>query len=149
MKPSQQNAADVVALAVEPTRQFARAVPMDLRGRVVAASDSAVSIDLSLDPAAQVFRGHYPHFAILPGVYLIETALQAIEAFTGARGWGAVRMTSLKSARLLSPVRPGDQLRCNARLLDAAFSPSASAWEVTCSVGETVAAKLHMTVRAR
>lgn len=129
--------------------QFARAVPMDCRGSLISCSDNAVSIVLSIDPEAPVFHGHYPHFAIFPGVYLIETALQTIEYFTQAQGWGAVRMTSLDCGRLLAPVRPGDQLCCKARLLDAAFAPSASAWDVVCSVGETVAAKLRMTVRAQ
>ena len=30
-----------------------------------------------IDPALDVFRGHYPHFPVLPGVLILEACFQA------------------------------------------------------------------------
>jgi 3-hydroxyacyl-[acyl-carrier-protein] dehydratase len=116
---------------------------------MMACSDDSINTELAIDPAAPVFQGHYPQFPIFPGIYLIETALQAIECFVQMHSRGSVRMTGLKSARLLAPVRPGDLLRCQARLLDPAFCADASQWEVVCSVDGAAVAKLRMTVRTQ
>lgn len=132
----------------QPALPHARAVPMDCSGRLAELRADGASTVLEIDPAALVFRGHYPQFPIFPGVYLIEAALQAIEHFARAHGVAAVRLAALKRARLLAPVRPGDELTCEARLLDPAWSAEASAWQVVCRVGATTAAQLHLTVRA-
>jgi 3-hydroxyacyl-[acyl-carrier-protein] dehydratase len=122
---------------------------MDCRGTLTALTADSASTVLGIDPAAPVFQGHYPDFPIFPGVYLIETALQTIERFAQAKGVAAIRLATLKSARLLAPVRPGDVLTCEARLCDAAWSAEASSWEVECRVGAVTADKLRMTVSAR
>jgi len=129
--------------------RFPRAIPMDCCGILLDISPRHVSMMLPVAADAEIFRGHYPHFPIFPGIYLIETALQTIEHFIQEEGFTSARITTLKSARLLAPVRPGEELISEATLLEDFFSPQASSWEVLCRSGDTPAAKIKMVVQAQ
>lgn len=57
------------------------------------------------------FRGHYPHFPIFPGVFILEAVSQAAKRYLAefdAVGY----LRELCSARLLAPLRPGEVLVC-------------------------------------
>lgn len=60
------------------------------------------------------FEGHFPGRPILPGVVLLDLALQAL---AGARR-GAAGLHSIAFARLRQLVEPGDRLELTARELD-------------------------------
>jgi 3-hydroxyacyl-[acyl-carrier-protein] dehydratase len=116
---------------------------MDFHGEVEAWGDDHVTVTSSVDAGAPVFRGHYPHFPILPGIYVVEAALQAVEQHA-QRGGARVRLRSLEALRLHSPVRPGDRLTCEAR---RRVAPSRDgAWDVVCRVGTVKAAKVTLVV---
>lgn len=53
-----------------------------------------------------VFAGHFPGTPILPGVMLLDTALDAIAAATGI----ALDLCEISSVKFLSPACPGDEL---------------------------------------
>ena len=50
------------------------------------------------------FAGHFPGAPIVPGVLLLDAALQALQIETGCR------VTQIASAKFLSPVTPGQVL---------------------------------------
>jgi len=73
-------------------------------------------------PAAQ---GHFPGNPIIPGALLLSETLRAIEASLDLR----LSPGQLRSAKFLSPTRPGDCVRIE-------FSDSAAgAIRFACSVG--------------
>lgn len=52
------------------------------------------------------FAGHFPGTPILPGVVLLDMALQIITAVTGI----ALDLCEISSVKFLSPASPGDEL---------------------------------------
>lgn len=52
------------------------------------------------------FAGHFPGTPILPGVVLLDTALQAIAQASGI----ALDRCEISSVKFLSPANPGDEL---------------------------------------
>ena len=52
------------------------------------------------------FAGHFPGTPLLPGVALLDGALQAIAAATGI----VLDRCEISSVKFLSPARPGDEL---------------------------------------
>src|SRR5450759_5271056 len=52
------------------------------------------------------FAGHFPGTPILPGVVLLDLALQIIAASSGI----ALDLCEISSLKFLSPARPGDEL---------------------------------------
>lgn len=52
------------------------------------------------------FAGHFPGTPILPGVVLLDWALQAITDASGI----AMQHCTINSVKFLSPVKPGDAL---------------------------------------
>jgi 3-hydroxyacyl-[acyl-carrier-protein] dehydratase len=68
------------------------------------------------------FQGHYPHFPIFPGVFVLEAVHQAARLFVadGLRLSRHVRLVEIRSVRFLSLLRPGDVLHVDARCTHAA-----------------------------
>jgi len=69
-----------------------------------------------------VFRGHYPHFPILPGVLQLEAAFQAgavLIAETQEVGTGNVPVvTRVNNTKFRTMVRPGDTLDIEVQLTE-------------------------------
>ena len=81
---------------------------------IVSLADDRIEARKFLDPALELFGGHYPNFPVLPGVLQCEAAFQAgavLIARTQTIGEGEVpvvtRLTNTKFRRL---VRPGETL---------------------------------------
>lgn len=85
-------------------------------------SEPAITLPIAIDHPA--YAGHFPGQPILPGVVLLDAVLQAL-----AERQGLQAMTGLiKSAKFLSPVRPGEAL-----VLRATESPPGSfRFEIRC-----------------
>lgn len=60
------------------------------------------------------FAGHFPSNPILPGVVLLDIALQAIADGSGV----ALDICEISSVKFLSPTRPGDELIIQYAILD-------------------------------
>ena len=66
--------------------------------------NSATHWTVPLDHPA--FAGHFPASPILPGVVLLDLALQIIADSSGV----ALERCEISSVKFLSPARPGDEL---------------------------------------
>jgi 3-hydroxyacyl-[acyl-carrier-protein] dehydratase len=88
-----------------------------------------------VDPGLDVFRGHYPHRPVLPGVLLCEAAMQAgavliaLESGPGAAGAVPVA-TRINNVKFRQMVRPGDTLDVEVSLTERL----ANAWFLTARV---------------
>lgn len=72
-----------------------------------------LSATVKIDPADDVFTGHYRGFPILPGVFLIEHVDATVRA---ARP--ELRPAALDRAKFLRPVFPGDEVTITATLTE-------------------------------
>jgi len=60
----------------------------------------------TVPPDHPAFAGHFPGTPILPGVVLLDVALQIIAAASGI----ALDLCEISSVKFLSPASPGDEL---------------------------------------
>jgi len=60
----------------------------------------------TVPPDHPAFAGHFPGTPILPGVVLLDMALQIIAKTSGI----ALDLCEIGSVKFLSPARPGDEL---------------------------------------
>ena len=84
-----------------------RVTECDMESRIVGVKNVTIN-----EPC---FQGHFPDFAIMPGVLIIEALAQVacILALKTLKkeGHGSVFFTGIDGAKFRQPVRPGDQLR--------------------------------------
>ncbi|MFC1495857.1 3-hydroxyacyl-ACP dehydratase FabZ [Candidatus Margulisiibacteriota bacterium] len=99
----------------------------------------------------EIFEGHFPNKAILPGAYIIEAMAQAgIILFCGGKPITDNNKTFFLSStkvRFLSPVVPGDQLIIELELIkQVAAGGIAKAW---ARVEDKLAAKGELAFAAK
>jgi 3-hydroxyacyl-[acyl-carrier-protein] dehydratase len=92
------------------------------------------------------FMGHFPDFAVMPGVLIIEAMAQTAGALVmhsagGADPGKAVYFMTVDKARFRKPVRPGDMLRMPVRAIRSRgpvfkFEGKAYVGEVLCAEAE-------------
>jgi 3-hydroxyacyl-[acyl-carrier-protein] dehydratase len=70
---------------------------------------------MTVDPALVVFPDHFPGHPILPGMCMMQAVLAAGAA---ARGVKDLRLTTLKSAKFMRPMGPGDSVILEGRIDD-------------------------------
>jgi 3-hydroxyacyl-[acyl-carrier-protein] dehydratase len=67
------------------------------------------------------FQGHFPDFAVMPGVLIVEALAQTAGALVvhslGQTAGNRVYFMTIDNARFRKPVRPGDLLRMTVRQL--------------------------------
>lgn len=108
------------------------AVPLLPAARVVRLGPGEVVAEVDIDPDALVFQGHYPHFALLPGVFSLEAVHRAVRRHAVETGAPPPRLAQVRSARFAAPVLPGDTLT-----VDCTITARAGGRDVTasCSTG--------------
>jgi 3-hydroxyacyl-[acyl-carrier-protein] dehydratase len=89
---------------------------------VVEIGDGKIHARKKIEEELDVFRGHYPHFPILPGVLQLEAAFQAgaiLIAKTQEVGEGQVPVvTRVNNTKFRTMVRPGDTLDIEVELIE-------------------------------
>jgi 3-hydroxyacyl-[acyl-carrier-protein] dehydratase len=117
---------------------------------VVEISNDRIHARKYLDPALDVFSGHYPHFPVLPGVLQCEAAFQAgatLIATLNVVDDGRVPVvTRLNNTSFRRLVRPGETLDIEVRLTERL----ANAFFLTgkVSVGGQTATRLEFACAA-
>jgi 3-hydroxyacyl-[acyl-carrier-protein] dehydratase len=93
--------------------------------RVIAHEADSIVTEWDVDPAADFFRGHYPDNPIVPGVILVECALQAGALLCSAAlepeelSGRVPVVTRVGDARFKRMVAPGERVRVAAELTDS------------------------------
>lgn len=89
---------------------------------VLELSDTRIVARKQISKGLDVFRGHYPHFPILPGVLQLESAFQAgaiLIAKTQQLGEGKIPVvTRVNNTKFRNMVRPGDVLNIDVELTE-------------------------------
>lgn len=91
----------------------------EMLDRVVARDSGRLVAAMRVPNSSPVFDGHFPGFALLPGVLMVEIMAQAAGWLVVAQG-GFARMAVLAKvtdAKLRGMVRPGAELVATAELL--------------------------------
>jgi 3-hydroxyacyl-[acyl-carrier-protein] dehydratase len=103
-----------------------------------------------LDPQLDVFRGHYPHFPVLPGVLQCEAAFQAgailISEMAAPGAEQVPVVTRVNNVQFRRMVRPGETLIIDVELTERLANAFYMKGKV--SVGEKTAARLEFTCAA-
>lgn len=96
--------------------------------RVLEITDEMVRAEKKIPLDLDVFKGHYPHYPLVPGVLLCEAVFQAGALLIGERiqrqkdesqsRGGVPVLTRILGARFKREVRPGDVLEVTARLIE-------------------------------
>lgn len=96
-----------------------RAAPLDAIDDVVVVSPTEVTATKTIRVDDPYLEGHYPHFTIYPGVFILESVNQAVDGYLADQvGAGSLaELVTVKSVRFTSPLLPGDTLRIHADVL--------------------------------
>jgi 3-hydroxyacyl-[acyl-carrier-protein] dehydratase len=101
-----------------------RAIPLVAVDTIDAVSATEVLATKLIRQDDAYLPGHYPDFTIFPGVFVIESVLQAVRGMVEQR-WPAstgleLELTQLRSVRFTAPLLAGDtlRLRCLCNHLD-------------------------------
>ncbi|MFF3396214.1 3-hydroxyacyl-ACP dehydratase FabZ family protein [Streptomyces sp. NPDC002669] len=87
--------------------------PLEAIDGIVRINESGITATKTVRTGDPYLEGHYPDFTIYPGVFIMESVNQAVDAYA-ARVLGTDRIADLvtvMSARFTSPVLPGDTLQ--------------------------------------
>lgn len=118
----------------------ARAVRGDIE--LTAHNRHEATATVTIDPTEDVFAGHYPDFAIFPGVCAIELVIRTARQTLPEDG---LVLSAIESTRFLRPIYPGDRLS-----IAVSWSPKGDGWtlrsEVSC--GEDVAVRVRLRFQA-
>ena len=96
-----------------------------LLDRVLELEGTAIRAEKHIPEDWSVFKGHYPHYPIVPGVLLCEAVFQAGALLiaeqlrqTGAAQAAVPVLTRIQGAKFKREVRPGDMLEIRAELIE-------------------------------
>jgi 3-hydroxyacyl-[acyl-carrier-protein] dehydratase len=136
--------------AIDNLKPSRRARPMPLFGwdlpdcEILAVSADNFRGRFTVLETAQIFAGHYPGRPILPGVYLLEAGLQAMDLAME----DCPRLVSIERFRLLHAVMPGCLVTVQATRLSPAESGSRANWKHEVFLDEVLAARFRFIVDA-
>lgn len=106
--------------------------------------DTGVTLCAVVEPQTPVFAGHYPHFPLLPGVFLLDLAERAVGRFAAGHSRG-LELEAIVSTRFLSPVHPGAKV-----VVDCKFTAGEGALRIVtvrCTADGVKAATFRLRYR--
>lgn len=95
-----------------------------------------------------VFQGHFPGLPLFPGVLQIECMAQAAGlCFAQGEGGKVGVLAAVETARFSLPVRPGDQLRIEAEILQMRHGFGKAKARITCDGEQVASAEIIFALR--
>ncbi len=82
--------------------------PYDALEEVTRLDAQGISVRRRLRAEEIFFRGHYPHQAIFPGIFILEAVVQAVKRFAASLSAEA-KLETVQTLRFRSPLGPGDE----------------------------------------
>lgn len=128
---------------VLPIRMFGS--PDDCRNRIIETSSNLVVAEFLVPGTCKIFSGHYPGFPLLPGVFLIEAALQAVEMAHCLSAGSPGVLCHLSKIQLIQAIVPEQWVKVETSLVQAAGELTESIWRARLSVNGTRVASCILT----
>ena len=105
-----------------------------------------------VDPAREIFKGHFPGDPVLPGVYSVEACAQAADLVLMTRPEYAGKtplFLGINNVRFKNVVRPGDTLRLHATFLSEREEKAICSAHVDVTVNGVPTAEADVTLAFR
>ena len=95
--------------------------PILLVDRVASFDDDKITTEVGLSAHPNLFTGHFPDRAILPGIYMIEMAAQAgallVNLSDGVKDGYFIGFAGVDNVKFKSPVKPDDTIRVQVEIV--------------------------------
>lgn len=105
-----------------------------------------------VDPAREIFRGHFPDDPVLPGVYTVEATAQAADilllSLDRYRGKTPLFL-GINNVRFRRKIVPGDTIEIRASMLSERVEKAIATCSAKVYVGEELAAETEVTLAMR
>ena len=105
-----------------------------------------------VDPAREIFKGHFPGAPVFPGVYTVEAAAQAANLILMVRPEYAGKtplFLGINSARFRKKILPGDTLEIHARLVSERPEKAIATCQAQVYVAGELAAETEVAIAMR
>jgi len=105
-----------------------------------------------VDPARDIFRGHFPGDPVLPGVYTVEATAQATDIVLMTKPAYAGKIPlflGINNVRFRKKILPGDLLEIHASLLSEREDKAIGTCKCTVYDGGELAAESEITIAMR
>lgn len=105
-----------------------------------------------VDPARDIFRGHFPGDPVLPGVYTVEATAQATDLVLMTKPVYAGKtplFLGINNVRFRRKILPGDTMEIHAQLLSERPEKAIATCRCTVYVTGELAAETEVTIAMR
>lgn len=105
-----------------------------------------------VDPARDIFRGHFPGDPVLPGVYTVEATAQATDLVLMTKPVYAGKtplFLGINNVRFRRKILPGDTMEIHAQLLSERPEKAIATCRCTVYVAGELAAETEVTIAMR
>ncbi len=105
-----------------------------------------------VDPAREIFKGHFPGDPVLPGVYTVEATAQAADILLMLKPEYAGKtplFLGINNVRFRRKILPGDTLQIHAEMLSERPGKAIATCKCVVKVGEELAAETEVTLAMR
>lgn len=102
-------------------------------------NESEALFSLDLISTAAVYKGHFPHRAVCPGVCNIETIRECAEVFLDQR----LYLTTIKQCRLTAVATPQE---CPHLTVHLVLTPASTGYTLTAEMSDSI--RTYLTLKA-
>ena len=105
-----------------------------------------------VDPAREIFKGHFPGDPVLPGVYTVEATAQAADILLTLKPEYAGKtplFLGINNVRFRRKILPGDTLQIHAEMLSERPEKAIATCKCVVKVGGELAAETEVTLAMR
>ena len=111
-----------------------------------------IRASLWVDPAREIFKGHFPGDPVLPGVYTVEATAQATDLVLMTKPAYAGKIPlflGINNVKFRKKILPGDTMDIRAELLSEREEKAIASCKCTVYVKDELAAESEVTIAMR